>query len=154
MGELAALRTLRDAVRSFLRQASWREVHPGYLAYQCTVEPLARDELRISLAAVESPLSRKPPDIDKHSEWCALHLGGATCNCDWFEKQNRPRCDCDMVSDTLKKLRAEKAAKTVPLYVRDPGGSGMLARIEATETECGHPIAPGAKSCDRGCGGT
>lgn len=109
MSELAALRTLRDAVRSFLSGASWREVHCGYLAYQCTVEPSARDDLRSALAGL--PLSRKPTDLDKHNSWCGLHLGGATCNCDWFEKQARPRCDCDLVSDTLKKLRAEKEAR-------------------------------------------
>lgn len=30
--------------------------------------------------------SRKPA---QHSSWCALHRGGTTCDCDWFEKEGR-----------------------------------------------------------------
>ncbi len=45
------------------------------------------------------------------SLWCSLHLGATSCDCDWFEKQGRPQCDCDAVGDALKRLKTAASTK-------------------------------------------
>ena len=84
------------------------------------------------LDTLEAMLDIRLPRESGCSEWCALKRGGTTCDCDWFEQQargfgegpkgyraivvkwplqvaTRPRCDCDLISETLKKLKAAKA---------------------------------------------
>ncbi len=60
----------------------------------------------------ESCVSGKEPekviDLTPHNVWCGLRLGKSRCDCDWFEKQARPRCDCHYLGETLRKLREKK----------------------------------------------